>query len=555
VNTLQNTKAEYRPDGQSAIPAGLKLHDLWACLLVQHGFIIPRDENGTNIRKLYMQDPVTGLFRPKAAGAKINPKHALQEFGEQVSAVAPLSGDATEYIPTSYPATLMRYHVIYETPTLSLEDNYFWFIDHIRYDQGFTRAYKIRDIFSSSEHSAFFGAAQQRLGIQQDRVQQYLATIGKMTKDLFQLVRELRILDEKLLPRKDWKKLKAADATLKAEFIDLVENRGGQTSPSSVYGLSQQLGYGTLPDLFFNTYVYDLESVDKVVDKLDFNKNVKAVLNRKLYQFINWKLKTDHELESRKTFTLKYLRQHWDIIEMYMNWVKPYLRHIARLQMNEERLEDVDMIGAFEQSFLEVEALFAKPVGKSFDVVLLSMNFRTKPTMSFQQEGYNRGPIHVGQVDIAVRGYSWSEKVIDLYLQYRKKEDMYMLGVVDKSLQASMDALGDELEKYLAEAGSPKYADKVAAQKAAEEKLAKKGGPGHYTGMLEPFTGLKDGFSEMFSFGGSGSMFDFGMGKEKPKEFGFYEASPVGKMGNSLKGQLYQVMKNFKKARGMLSWG
>ncbi len=529
----------------------------WAELLIQHGFIVKEDAAGNNVRSNYDFDPVKGIFVPKP-GKKYDPAHALQEFAEEIDIATPYVQTGAEYIPTSYPPPLLKFHIMYENFNMGLEENYFWLVDHIRFDQGFSRAYKVRDIFTATENSAFFGASQQRLGIQQDRVQQYLATIGKMTKDLFQLVRELRILDEKLQPRREWKQSKSADATLKSEYIDLVENRGGQTSPGSVYGLAQQLGYATLPDLFFNTQAYTLEGVDVAVDRLEFNMNVKTVLKRKLYQFVNWKLKTDHELESRRRFTLKYLRQHWDIIEMYMNWIKPYLRHIARLQMNDERLEDVDLIGAFEQSFVETEVVFAKPGGKGctkgFDVIVLTMNFRTRPTMSYQQEGYQRGPIHTGLVDISMRAYDWNEEHIKLYLKYREKEDLYMLGVVDKSVQNAMEALGEELEHYLAEAGEPKYKDKLDAEKAAAEKAAKKkggGGPGMFTGAFEPFTALFSGFGDLFPVG---SLFPGGS-KDKPKKFVFSEAPPNAKIGANLGVQLYQTMKNYKKSKNMLSWG
>ena len=542
--------------GKDSLGQERPIKDVWAELLIQHGFIVKEDAAGNKVRSNYDLDPVKGIFVPKP-GKKYDPSHALQEFAEEIDIATPYVQTGAEYIPTSYPPPLLKFHIMYENFNMGLEENYFWLVDHIRFDQGFSRAYKIRDIFTATENSAFFGASQQRLGIQQDRVQQYLATIGKMTKDLFQLVRELRILDEKLQPRREWKQSKSADATLKSEYIDLVENRGGQTSPGSVYGLAQQLGYATLPDLFFNTQAYTLEGVDAVVDQLEFNKNVKTVLKRKLYQFVNWKLKTDHELESRRRFTLKYLRQHWDIIEMYMNWIKPYLRHIARLQMNDDRLDDVDLIGAFEQSFVETEALFAKPGAKSMEVIILTMNFRTRPTMSYQQEGYQRGPIHTGLVDIALRAYEWDSQVIDMYLKYRKKEDLYMLGVVDKSVQAAMEALGEELEHYLAEAGEPKYKDKLDAEKAAAEKAARKrgnGGPGMFAGAFEPFAALFSGFGDIFPSGDMGSLFSGGS-KGKPKAFPFPSAPPYQKIGKNLGTQLYQTMKNYKKSKNMLSWG
>ena len=69
---------------------------------------------------------------------------------------------------------------------------------YLRWFWSFVRIDKITDTFSASENSSFFGTSQQRVGLQQDKVSQYLATIGKMIKELFQLVRELRIIDERL---------------------------------------------------------------------------------------------------------------------------------------------------------------------------------------------------------------------------------------------------------------------------------------------------------------------------------------------------------------------
>ncbi|MBR9692559.1 hypothetical protein GOV07_01365 [Candidatus Woesearchaeota archaeon] len=544
-------------NARSKIQEGLEAQ--WGELLIKHGFIIKEDMFGKSVRSKYKFDPVTKHYLPKDGGM-YNPDDAMMEYAEDVLMSGPHQPKIADYVPTGYPSPLKRFHILYETMSLSIEEVYFWLIDHMRYDQGFMHAHKVKDVFTATENSAFFGTSQQRLGIQQDRAQQYLATIGKMVKDLFQLVRELRIIDEKLLPRTDWKESKSADATLKGEYIDLVENRGGQTSPGSVYGLSQQLGYATLPDLFFNTHVTDLDKVDETVDKLDFNTTLKNVLKRKLYQYVNWKLKTDHELESRRTFTLKYLRQHWDVIEMYMSWIKPYLRHVARLQMNDDKLDSIDLITAFEQSYVETEVLFAKPEvsgRKHFEVIIISINFRTRPNMSYVQEGYQKGPSHVGQADIYWRAYAWEQHSIDNYIRYRKAEDLYMLGVVDTSVQAAMEALGEELEKYLAEAGEPKYKDKIEKEEAErEEQLKKQKIPGPFSGLAEPFSALGSGFSEMFGFSGAGSMLSLGMKKGKEKKYGFPPTLATGgKLSGNHKAQLVQCMKNFKKAHGMFHWG
>ena len=101
---------------------------------------------------------------------------------------------------TGYPKPALSYWVEVEDHRMSIEETYFWQLDWVHYNQGYPKEwiYKIKDIFTASEHSAFFGAAWQRIGLQQDKVSQFLATIGKMVKEIFQLVRELRILDERL---------------------------------------------------------------------------------------------------------------------------------------------------------------------------------------------------------------------------------------------------------------------------------------------------------------------------------------------------------------------
>ena len=48
---------------------------------------------------------------------------------------------------------------------------------------------------------------------------------------------------------------------------------------------------------------------------------------------MEWKEKTYQELTTREKFVLKYLRQHYNTIKLYMNWIRPYLRNVKDLQM------------------------------------------------------------------------------------------------------------------------------------------------------------------------------------------------------------------------------
>ena len=380
-----------------------------------------------------------------------------------------------QYLPTGFPKPLKRYRIIWEIFNMSMEESYFWILNYLRDDLAYSKIYKTEDVFAAAENSAFFGVSQQRIGLQQDKVSQFLATIGKMVKELFQLVRELRIIDERsIYYEESLKGVESAEITLKGIWIDMVE--GGAKNPSSVFGMSREVQFTSLPDLFFSTHPEKQEDVDKFVDeqRSEFNRSVRNVLKRKLKTYLIWKERTYSELKTRRIFTLKYLRQHYDVIKMYMAWVRPYIRHIRRLTLDEERAITPDLISAFEGSMVEIELLASKlPLDQKtqkqnkyiHSCILAHFLFRTRPSMSFQQEGYQRGPIHVGRLEINLRSYAWTKEEIEKYLKMKDEQDMELMKSISGSVKAAMEALGGELEKYLEEAGEEMKKPEEAAEK------------------------------------------------------------------------------------------
>ena len=450
---------------------------------------------------------------------------------------------------TGFPKPAHRYRLVYETPHRSIEEMYFWMLDHIKVAQAHPEVIKVCDLFTASEQSSFFGTAQQRIGLQQEKVSMFLATIGKMVKELFQLVREIRVLKERL----DYYKAAAdsanagresAEITLKGIWVDMVEQ--GAKNPASVYGMARELQFTTLPDLFFSIHPASPDKVDEMVDALDFNRKVKEVLKRKLRQFAHWKIATHEELRNRHNFTLKYLRQHFDIIKMYMSWVKPYLRNIRRMTL-QDRTTSPDLINAFEGSLIELEYLArrlpsTREKGKQiwtnqkiYSVILMHYDYRSKPQMNYMQE-YQRGPLHVGQCDMTWRAYAWSQEQIDKYLKLTEQEDMKLLLSIDSSVRAAMEALGDELEGYLKEAGEEVDFAKEFAKPTAMQKAKK---------AADPFTSVLKGFSELFSAFGSG-------GKSKIDKIQLDKEKDAAKA--SAKNSIWQAYKNYKKMEGMLAW-
>lgn len=411
--------------------------------LIKHGFI--KDSAKSN----YDYNEKRGIYEPGEEQDGYDESHADQEQDEEANI-----SQTKQYFKTEYPKPEKRYRLIFETFNMSLESMYYWTLNHLRDDMNFPEVHKITDVFSASENSAMFGQQAQRKSIQEDRATNYLQGISELVKKLFQIVRELRVIDERLEIYENADKSKTADTTLKGIYADFAEGQGkGAQQPGSVYQLSQQAGYAVLPDLFFNTWIKDKENIDELVDESDISEQAKNVVKRKLYQYLTWKEKTYKELKQRRKFQIKYLRQHYTVIETYIGWVKPYLRHVKRLQMKEDEFNTPDLITSFETSSTEIEVLGVKPnPGNKYNsVVLLNYKYNTRPVMQYQQERH-QGAAHIGKCALTIRTYAWTDEQIQNYKDMKRDEELELLGVVDDKLGSAMDMLGEELENYLKEA-------------------------------------------------------------------------------------------------------
>ena len=454
------------------------------------------------------------------------------------------------FIKTGFPKPERRYRLHYEGYNISIEEPYFFILHYLRYYSGFPHIDKITDVFAAAENSAFFGASQQRLGLQQDKVSQFLATIGKMVRELFQLVRELRILDERLSYYYDSfttsRSAESAEITLKGIWVDLVEQ--GAKNPASVYGMAREVQFTTLPDLFFSTHPKKQEDVDDVVEseRGAFNRKVREVLKRKLRTFLAWKEHTFEEIKNRRKFTLKFLRQHYEVIRMYIYWVKPYLRNIQRLQLDQTKTETPDLLWAFESSMIEVELLARKPskikiagIDKEINqCLLMHYLFRTRPEMNYQQE-YQKGPLHLGRVEIDFRVYAWTEEEVENYKKMMEQEDFQLLGLIDGSVKAAMEALGDELMRYLEEAGEEFGPKKQEAEKKSSS-------------LISPYTSIFKGFGELFGIAQKAKKAP--MPKKPSKDDAFRLILKRREVAVTAKNDAWLIYHHFKKHHSMLNW-
>ena len=474
-------------------------------------------------------------------------------------------------MPTDYPRPVKRYWLTLEAAGQSIEEFYYWFYHQVTVEHSL-KVQKIIDTYAASEASSFFGMMQQRLSIQQGNVSNFLKGISDMLKGLFQIVREIRILNDRLQYYVDTyeqnENALSSEIVLKGLWVDQVE--GGAKNPASVYGLASQVGFTILPDLFFRIKLKGPKEVDRHVDKLQFNEKVKEILKRKLRQYYEWKVRTFSELETRKKFELKYLRQHYETIKLYISWIKPYLRYINRMQQSEKNEMSPELIKSFEGAFVEIEIVGKKKgSGRYNQVLVLNFQHRTRPeTVIHQPQEYSqRGPLHIGRSHVKIRAYVWTDEQIENYIKYRQEEDIALLSAIDDSVKEAIDALGDELKSYLGmegeRFGEEKRISEIAkslmdngaardmdgALKKAKDLVSASKERAKPPGAIDPFMSVFKGFGEMLGISG------ISMPKKKaPKPDSYLESRAADETKTKLLKIAYLTFKNYKKSHKMLTW-
>ncbi|MFW5746775.1 MAG: hypothetical protein ACOCWQ_04480 [Nanoarchaeota archaeon] len=504
------------------------------------------------------------------------PKDPIEEAGFKEEE---LEVRSNVFSKSGFPAPEKRYRLWYQSDSHHVEDIYYWIMGHLTNDWSMNNLEKITDLVAASASSSIFGDMQARLSNQQGQVTNLMATIGRMVKDLFGIVRELRMLRERLGYYSDSEKddkdtAAAAEKTLKGIWIDLVE--GGTQNPSSVIGLAQKVGYTILPDLFFNAPPMKENKVNSYVDNLEFNENLKTMLKRKLFQFLRWKTETYHELSAKRNFQIRYLGQHFQTIRMYMDWIKPYLKQIEMLQLQQHdsgnhkmaassaRMDSAYLINSFQGSLVEVETLAyqsnERDKGKYYPCILVHVFHRTMPSMDFHAKDswQQKGPIHVGRTELTLRAYVWTKEDIENYKKLKQKQDWDLLMSIDNSLMDAMRLLGDDLVKFLDEAKVqlPESFRHLADDDKKEEDKEEKKEPWYYP--IDPFLsigrGVYDLFKPLVPLPSKDSVKGMFSSSRESRITALKDKKDYDAAKKIVMRSLWQTYKNFKKAHRMITW-
>ena len=151
--------------------------------------------------------------------------------------------------------------------------------------------------------------------------------------------------------------------------------------------------------------------------------------------------------------------------------------------------------------------------------------------MNYSQE-YQRGPLHVGKVDMNYRAYIWSDEQIEKYKKLKSREDFKLLGVIDSSVKAAMESLGEELERYLGEAG-----EDFESKQKDDIKVAKESGKPHSS----TFISLKE-------------MVGKAAEKKKKKHDDWHRQIEEAEVTKKLMESMWGLYHHFKKHHDMLNW-
>ncbi len=336
---------------------------------------------------------------------------------------------------------------------------------------GFEPLAKIKDEFAASEMSSFWGDFSRRRSEQEQRAMQLMGTMNGMIKDLFKILRELSTINERLEHYElACKGEKEGDLVTKDIWVTLVE--GGVKNPSSVTGLASQVGFITLPDLFYTTLVEKKEDINKMVDPLDVNDKVKTVLKRKLMEYITWRDRITHELQVRKKFIQNMLKTMITQIRLYADWVRPYLKTINRLKSSVEGKPE--LVTAFETAVLDVQLqgfLYDKNTfGRYIPSIKATFKQVTSPQKAYQSN-YQPGFVHTGLIDIALESCLYT---VEEVLKLKQKQDEELLDFLIQNVDESIASLKEDLKQAMSEDYEKIFNPKSKQEKPKQEKITLK---------------------------------------------------------------------------------
>ncbi len=391
--------------------------------------------------------------------------------------------------------------LIYDAFGEAMEPTYYWILDFMRGAMGYT-VEKTSDLFAASEASGYFGEMGQRRTALETRVAGggqaagLFGTINMIIKSIINLLYDLKTFDLRLkhyddIKAKDPLVKKSAFEALKGIWLNEVDKTKGN---AAIDVLAQQLNFITLRDSFMIVPVQDWfmpdadskkisdvkEKTVKYVEKMDLTDVVKRILAPRVKEFIDWVYLSEKELRMRRNVEKSYLKAQDSALRAYTKWARPYLIATQKLMPAEymELLEEHKELGIgpeaiptpFHAMWFYLELLGSKAAdieltrpgvgvykklseelkdkrNQPLSIMNIRFAFRGSPQTTRGARG-EIITINTGRLFIRFSGYVMQKKHLELLL---KRQDAEVMKFIDVMTTETLEAMADDLKKYLEE--------------------------------------------------------------------------------------------------------
>ncbi|MEK6831050.1 MAG: hypothetical protein AABX77_03395 [Nanoarchaeota archaeon] len=396
-----------------------------------------------------------------------------KEIDKIISEISPYYKDRKK---RGLPVANIEHHLVYDSPSETLEPIYFWILDFMQKVTGDVT--KVADNFASSPGSGHFSEIGVKKTQMQEQASKILGTINSVLRSILNLIYDLKEFKIRLshydaANSKNKSEAEAGLLALKQIWMDKVDTQRGQ---GSINALSAgNLQFVTLRDAFMVAKSQD------DVDKIDLNERVKRILKPRVQEFLEWKKRSEQELKKRFEIEKSYLKSQVDALKLQSRWAKPYLKAAEKLAQDEKLAEDAALVTAFNTVLLQLTLIgkkelkidsrttysryggitlpvefknMAKKLRKYYSVVLVDFNFIGIPSKAGQHYVFG------GKADIKFKSYALNEDEIALLNSKLNESDLdsalkLVQGMTDDSLsQLKLDIdefMGDKEKKETAD--------------------------------------------------------------------------------------------------------
>jgi hypothetical protein len=408
--------------------------------------------------------------------------------------------------------TVAEFNLTHDVFGESMEPDYYWTLDFLRENFGF-EVEKSADFFASSESSGYFGEMGGRRTAMESRIaggggaQGLFGTINMVIKSMINLLYDLKTFDVRLSHYKDLKspspgqKQTAMDA-LKGIWLNEVDKTKGN---AAIDVLAAQLNFITLRDSFMIVPVHEWykadadskkisEIKDKAIEnvkKMDLTAVVIRILGPRVKEFIDWLYLSEKELNMRYRVERTYLKAQNDALKVYTKWARPYLISANKLMPAEyedmlKRHKELGLGSAATPSSFHAVQMYLELFGikpAKLEVVKMPGYIKSELKLSKEREDAGDMPLTAIEVRIAFRGapvtvvgarqergYGFTGKKVFMFVGYvlQKKhykllqefKDDEVLDFIDNMTKNSLDAMHDDLEKYMKDEKEEKKEEK-----------------------------------------------------------------------------------------------